>query len=160
MTHQSKLRHNTRPRRQKRRPSDRLRMRVGDVYVSAAQVRAELDRIEVRMRALKRDMARALPADDEMRRQYAELYSRWYAFQREARGDWLAWGTNVTQAQYFDDEANAFRRRFIERGFTPTNPTTPNTARRSSWVDALGKIAFGVVVLGVGGLMLSTAVRR
>lgn len=149
------LPHNARRRRQKQRPSDRLRFRVGDVYMSAAQVRAELDRTENRMRSLKRDMARALPATDELRRQYSELYSRWYAFQREAREDWLAWGSNVSQAQAFDQEADAFRRRFVERGFSATAPTTSRTVNRGeSWGSLLGKAVAGLAILGIGGAVI------
>ncbi len=159
----SKQRHDTRPVRVKRRPSDRLRVRVaGDVYTSAAQVRAELDRAEIRMRALKRDMARQLPPGDDLRREYNEFYSRWYEFRRQAREDWLAWGANVTQAQYFDQEADAYRRRLVERGFTATSPTRPTTVNRASgdWGSFLGKAALAVGLIIGGGLAVTAVAAR
>lgn len=147
------LPHNSRRKRVIRRPSDRLTVRVGDFYASAAQVRAELDRIETRMLALKRDIARNVAADNPLRQSFADFFDGWYAFQRDARQDWLAWGTNVTQAQYFDQELDRYRSRYSElTGLQPTAPTTSRTANRSLFSGMGGTLALvaGGAVLALG----------
>ncbi len=140
-------------KRRKIRPSDRLRartrrVRVAGLYMTAAQVRAELDRVDVRMVSLKRDIAEHLPANDAMRLDFASFYARWHSFYQSARADWLAWGSNVDQAQNFDAELDAWRTRYSDAtGLVPTTPTTSRTVPRGL---GLGLPSTSTVLVGLG----------
>lgn len=145
-------------KRKRVRPSDRTsqRVRVSGVYMTAAQVRAELDRVDSRMVALKRDLS-ALPANDELRESFSDFYDRWHRFYQDARGDWLAWGSNVDQAQAFDQELDTYRARYRQAtGRAPTNPTTSRTVERlrpSDFASGAGKAAVAIGVLALLGVV-------
>lgn len=144
------------PIRKRPRPSTRTsqRVRVGGVYMGAGQVRAELDRVDVRMVGLKRDIARHLPANDPLAETFRDFYQRWHAFYVDAYADWLAWGSNVDQAQNFDAELDAFARQYTEAsGRRPSTPTRSTTVPRMSPRDIGRGIGQGIggafVALGV-----------
>lgn len=133
-------------------PPRRNSVQVGDLYMSAAQVRSELDRVQRRLFALLRASMR-LPEGDEARAAFALFYADWRAFYESAREDWLAWGSNVSEAQRYDQEADAWRARLAQAGAgVPADPTTSRTVDR-------GGIPWGTVALvaglAVGGLYLA-----
>lgn len=141
------------PRRRTRwTPPGRLRgsVKVGDLFMSAAQVRAELDRVDRRYQSLLRAAA-ALPDDDATRVAFRAAFRAWRAFYEDARNDWLAWGSNVSEADRFDREADAWRARLAEAGApAPDDPTTSRTAPRTEVPGASWWLAAGVlVVVGV-----------
>lgn len=123
---------------------------VGDLYMSASQVRSELDRVQRRMMALLRTSMR-LAESDETRAAFAIFYADWRRFYDDAREDWVAWGSNVSEAQRYDQEADAWRARLAQAGAgRPADPTTSSTVDRSSGVS-WGTLALlgGLAVLGV-----------
>lgn len=104
---------------------------VGQVYLDASQVRGELDRVDGRWRALKRAVASSsLPTTDPARIELGEAWASWRRFYDAAYDDWLAWSTNVAEADRWDREADAWRERLAELGVRVGNPTSSSTAPR------------------------------
>lgn len=127
-------------------------VRVGEVYMTAAQVRAELDRVAARWNALHHDIVANVPTDDPFRAEFDAASANWRTFYNDAYADWLAWGSNVTQAESFDAELDSWRTRYAElTGREPTAPVTSTTGRRhrgsgSEWASAAKWVAGAVIV--------------
>lgn len=146
--------------------------RIGDLYMDAAQVRAELDRVDARWTTLKRDVVNAIPLEPPgeratFRRNFVDAFNRWRTFYEDAYDDALAWGSNVTQAEAFDAELETWRARFVELGETPSNPTSSTTAddaaaRRAAGAfggigDAIRWIAIAAIVVGIAWALSSAS---
>lgn len=124
----------------------------GGVYLTAAQVRALLDRVQLRWIGMRNDFATHAAAS-VLRPQFEAAFEAWNRFYRDAYDDWIAWGTNVDQAEAFDRELDSWRSRFeTETGRTATNPTTSTTsAAPSSWPSVSSVVA---PIAVIGGLTL------
>lgn len=122
---------------------------VGQIYLDASQVRGELDRVNGRWVSLKRAAARGLEATDPARVELGEAWASWRRFYDAAYDDWLAWSTNVAEADRWDREADAWRERLRALGVTVGNPTSSSTAPRPE----LPGISFGGGL--TAGLLLS-----
>lgn len=130
------------------------RVAVGDLFMTTAQVRAELDRIDARWQSLLRSAA-TLTEGDPVRVEFRAAFTDWRRFYEDAYGDWLAWGSNVSEADRFDREADAWRVRLADAGAAPpVNPTTSRTAPRSELPSSGWMLA--ALALGVAGVYLWT----
>lgn len=143
-------------------PHNTRTVRVGELYLTAGQVRAELDRVDSRWLALKRDIVHNIPLGDatpenraEFRRSFLDAFYRWRRFYEDAADDWMGWGTNVTQAESFDAELDNWRTRYASlTGREPSAPTTSATGRRyrasgDAWADAIKWVAGGAAVVAI-----------
>ena len=148
------LPHNTRKKRTVMRPSMRRGVRVaGGLYLSASQVRALLDRVNGRWVSLKRAFASNVAETDATRVAFNEQWRAWRAFYADAYDDWLAWSTNVDQAEAFDRERQAFAERYEQiTGTRLPDPTTNTTANAPPVLNGVfGRVSPLAIV---GGLAL------
>ena len=129
----------------------RGRVRVGELWATAEEVRGELDRVNTRWLALKRTVATSLPSTDATRLEFQNEWAAWHRFYVDARAAWMGWEGNREEARRFDEEADAWRARLEEMGLTVANPTRSSTASRPGpWMSggqalaALALIAAGI----------------
>jgi len=121
--------------------------------MSAAQVRAVLDRVNARWLSLKTAAANATTGRSAewpaVRRELLSQWAAWREFYSDAYDDWLAWGTNVLSANEWDREADVWRSRLAAEGIAVANPTTSSTgdAPEGSWWPWL--VGGGLVVAGL-----------
>lgn len=120
----------------------------GGVYLFPSQVRALLDRVHLRFVSLKEDFERYLPESPE-RIAFDREFATWDRFRREVYEDRIAWGTTVDQAEAYDRELDAWRRRFAtEAGRDPTNPTTSESAAAPPILPSFSSVALPIAVIG------------
>lgn len=128
----------------------RGRVRVGELWATAEEVRGELDRVNARWLALKRAVATNLPAEDATRREFDNAWSAWHRFYVDARSAWFSWEGNREEARRHDEEADAWRARLEEMGLTVANPTGSTTATRPGpWMTGGQALAALALVAGV-----------
>lgn len=129
----------------------RGRVRVGELWATAEEIRGELDRVNARWLALKRAVAQNLPDGDATRAEFYNAWGSWRAFYSDARGAWMAWEGNREEAQRWDEEADAWRRRLNELGITVANPTASDTASRpGAWMSGTQAV---IALLAIGGIV-------
>lgn len=141
------------------------------IYWTAAQVREELDRVDLRFQSLARDVearfqASADPEITSFRSEFLAFFGEWRRFYDDAYDDWLAWGSNVDTARGWDEELDTYAERFTEiTGVAPSSPTRSDAAderRRSGsgWLVPMIFVGLGVAALfGIAQVLNSPAVR-
>ena len=125
---------------------------IGDLYMTSAQVRSELDRVDRRMRAALASAMSIQPITDATRLAFFQFWNGWRDFYQSARADVLAWGTNVSEAQRYDQELDSWRERLRDvTGREVGDPTSSRTVARDSGIP------WGTLAL-VGGLAAVAAI--